>query len=140
MASISRVQLHDLAEAKLADAQLLFANQRFSNAYYLFGYSVEIALKACVAKHFVADALPDKTLAQKIFTHRFPELVGLAGLTVHLDTTMKADGVFKSHWLAVNGWSEEARYASFDEIECKTMKYAILDPDHGVMRWLKQYW
>ena len=45
-----RVDLQALAQAKLDDAKLLFDNGRFSNAYYLAGYAVELGLKACIAR------------------------------------------------------------------------------------------
>jgi hypothetical protein len=53
--------LKALAQAKLDDAILLFDNKRYSNAYYLAGYAIELALKACIAKQFVADTIPDKS-------------------------------------------------------------------------------
>ncbi len=48
-----------LAAAKCEDATLLLAHARFSSAYYLAGYALELALKACIAKQFAAEVIPD---------------------------------------------------------------------------------
>lgn len=42
----SRLDLRANAQAKLDDAVMLCKTGRYSNAYYLAGYSVEIGLKA----------------------------------------------------------------------------------------------
>jgi HEPN domain-containing protein len=49
MAEISKAQLVDLAENKLADAKLLLEAGRGENAYYLAGYAVELMLKAILS-------------------------------------------------------------------------------------------
>jgi HEPN domain-containing protein len=76
-----RTDLRAMAQAKLDDAVLLLQNGRFSNAYYLAGYAVELALKACIAAQFVADVIPDKSLVNAIYRHTLKDLVGTAGLT-----------------------------------------------------------
>ena len=52
MPSINKTELIKLAEAKARDAHLLLQNERYSNAYYLVGYAVEIGLKAIIAGEF----------------------------------------------------------------------------------------
>jgi hypothetical protein len=59
---------------------LLFENDRFTNAYYLAGYAVEIGLKACIAAQISAETIPDKAFIKSILSHQFGGLVGLAGL------------------------------------------------------------
>jgi HEPN domain-containing protein len=49
-----------MATAKLEDAKLLFESGRYANAFYLCGYSVEFALKSCIARRIAVDAIPDK--------------------------------------------------------------------------------
>lgn len=48
---MNRAELRNLAKLRLAEAQTLLAAARWSGAYYLSGYSVECALKACIAKN-----------------------------------------------------------------------------------------
>ncbi|MEA2988324.1 MAG: hypothetical protein QOG83_1035, partial [Alphaproteobacteria bacterium] len=62
MAPLPRNTLQVLALAKVDDARLLFENQRYSNAYYLYGYGVELGLKACIARQILAETIPDKTI------------------------------------------------------------------------------
>jgi hypothetical protein len=57
---LKRTDLQALARAKFNDAELLFQHGRFSNAYYLAGYTIEIGLKACIAAQVSAETIPDK--------------------------------------------------------------------------------
>ena len=79
-----RADLQKLAEVKLADAILLAENGRYSNAYYLAGYAIELAIKSCIAKQFNAETIPDPKLVQRLYTHHLSELIGLAGLAAAL--------------------------------------------------------
>jgi hypothetical protein len=45
---VDRSQLRQLAADRILDAEHLLSGGRFSGAYYLAGYSVECALKACI--------------------------------------------------------------------------------------------
>lgn len=47
---MDRTQLQQLAELRLRDADALLAARQWAAAYYLLGYCIECALKACVAK------------------------------------------------------------------------------------------
>src|SRR5512134_2472941 len=96
--SLSRFDLQSVAEAKLADAILLFNNQRFSNAYYLAGYAVEIALKACIARHIVAETIPERSFVNEIFRHDLRRLAGLAGLASELKNREVRDPAFAANW------------------------------------------
>ncbi|MDQ2083721.1 HEPN domain-containing protein [Xanthobacteraceae bacterium Astr-EGSB] len=55
-----RIDLQANAEAKSADAKLLLQHGRYSSAYYLAGYSIEIGLKACIALQVAAETIPGK--------------------------------------------------------------------------------
>ena len=72
---MTRADLQKLADEKLSDAQVLFNAKSWSNAYYLVGYALELAIKACIAKSFKADAVPDKDLVIKTYSHEFPKLI-----------------------------------------------------------------
>jgi HEPN domain-containing protein len=65
--SIHKSDLIKIAEAKAGDALLLLQHGRHSNAYYLSGYAVEIALKAIIATEFRHDTFPDRDFVTKIF-------------------------------------------------------------------------
>lgn len=57
---LKRSDLQSLAESKLRDAKILFEHERYSSAYYLAGYAVEIGIKACFARQITAETIPDK--------------------------------------------------------------------------------
>lgn len=77
---LTRADLQANAQAKLDDAILLLKQGRYSNAYYLAGYAVEIGLKACIAAQITAETIPAKEFIKGILNHEFTGLVGLAGL------------------------------------------------------------
>jgi HEPN domain-containing protein len=55
-----RSELQTRAQAKLDDAILLLQHGRYTNAYYIAGYAVELGLKACIAAQIDAETIPDK--------------------------------------------------------------------------------
>jgi hypothetical protein len=59
-ALLTKGDLQQLAELRLMDAVLLHENARYSSAYYLSGYAVELALKACIARQIVQNMIPDR--------------------------------------------------------------------------------
>jgi hypothetical protein len=109
---IARADLQRLADEKLSDAEILFNAKSWSNAYYLAGYAVELAIKACIAKSFKADTAPDKDLVMKTYSHEFPKLIGTAGLTAELQKQVEASQEFGTAWGVVNEWSPDDRYRS----------------------------
>jgi hypothetical protein len=48
---VDRKHLQNLARTRLKDAKALLGRKRWSGAYYLSGYVVECALKACLLNH-----------------------------------------------------------------------------------------
>jgi HEPN domain-containing protein len=131
--------LQRLAEEKLADAKHLLADGRWGNAYYLAGYAVELALKACIAKTFKAETIPDKALVNATYSHNFTNLVGTAELTADLNNRKMAQA-FEINWGVVVQWSEESRYESKGEQEAKDLIAAIEDATDGVLVWIKAHW
>ena len=137
---LRRSDLQAVAQAKIDDASLLAQNNRFSNAYYLAGYAVEIALKACIAKQFTADAIPEKSFVNSIYVHNLKSLVGLAGLSADFKIKGDADPAFAANFALVAQWDPDVRYESSDPMSAQTMIAAIVDPISGVLPWIKQYW
>lgn len=125
---------------KSCDAQILYSAKSWSNAYYLAGYAVELAIKACIAKSFKADTVPDKDLVIKTYSHELPKLIGTAGLTAELQKQVQASQVFGTAWGVVNEWSPDDRYRSNSEQDAKELIEAINDANHGVLAWIKTHW
>jgi len=108
---VNRKELQALAEKRLKDAQVLYRNGRFDGAYYLAGYVVECALKACIAKKTKRhDFPPDKKLIEKIYTHDLSKLLDTAGLAPSLEHEFHNDPALEAKWGIVRDWSERSRY------------------------------
>jgi hypothetical protein len=73
--------LQALAEERARDAEALLNAGQWSGAYYLAGYAVECAHKACIAKQINQYDYPSKELALKAYTHDIRSLLNTAGLT-----------------------------------------------------------
>lgn len=138
--SLKRSDLRANAQAKLDDALILLGQQRWSNAYYLAGYAVEMALKACIAAQFVAEAIPDKSFVNSLYCHDLKKLVTLAGLTAELNQAEDASEEFGANWALVAQWDESSRYDSKDAISAQALLQAISEPNTGVFQWITQHW
>lgn len=137
---MNRTDLQELARIRVREARSLVDASLFDGAYYLAGYAVECALKACIAKKTQEYDFPDKALANKAHTHNLAQLVGVAGLAQELDTKIEEDEVFAVNWAIIKDWSEEARYGRHSESKVRDFYRAVADRRRGVLAWLKDHW
>jgi HEPN domain-containing protein len=137
---VNRVELQQLAETRLAEAQVLLDASRWSGAYYLVGYAVECGLKACIAKGTRQDDFPGKDRVLASYSHNLAQLIGVAGILEELRTESTNDATFSGYWGVVSQWNEESRYKHSPEPDATELVRAVSDPDHGVMRWLRTRW
>ena len=141
-AEVNKADLEQLADLRLAEAVALLGltPPMPDGAYYLAGYAVECALKACIAKQTAQHDFPDKNFATKCFTHKAKELVPLAGLESARAASMAADASLAANWLIVKDWSEDSRYERWTVAEATALLDAIREPSHGVLQWVKGHW
>jgi len=139
---LNRADLQQLAEDRVLDAEALLNAGRWSGAYYLAGYAVECALKACLAKQTGLHDFPDKAIAQRAFTHNVVELLDLAGLRLQLrlDTTPAANPTLGVNWQHVKDWDEKTRYQQKTEAQARRLYQAVTDTVNGVLPWIKGHW
>lgn len=137
---MTKSDLEKLALLLLEDAIFMLRANRCSSAYYLAGYSLELALKACIAKLIQPNAIPDKAFINAIYVHKIDSLLGLSGLRPLFDADAKNDPQLAAHWAIANNWSEDSRYAFWDPFTAASLIQAIHDPDHGVFPWVKSHW
>jgi HEPN domain-containing protein len=105
---LSAAQLKALAQARLADAEVLLQAGRFDGSAYLCGYAVELALKARACK----------TLKWADFPEKDKEFKGLGSFKTHdLDILLRLSGReqyikvnFFAEWTVVSQWNPESRY------------------------------
>lgn len=135
-----RSDLQSLAEAKLEDAGLLLGGGRASNAYYLVGYAVEFALKACIARQISANTIPDREFIRNVYSHEFSKLIGLAGLSGELKRELKDNQPFAVNWAISSEWLPDARYRSYTMYEAQALFEAVGNPDNGVIQWIRRFW
>src|SRR5450759_2634138 len=135
--NMRRTDLQAMAQAKLDDASILLSNKRYSNAYYLAGYSIELGLKACIARQISAETIPDKALIKRILDHQFGTLIGLAGLATALKEQQDKNPNFAANWAVVSEWSPDSRYEQTDAMSAQLIVNAIADPKSGVLQWIK---
>jgi HEPN domain-containing protein len=137
---MNRKLLQRLARERTRDARALLKEKQYSGAYYLSGYAVECALKACIAKSTNRHDFPDLAIVKKCYTHDLGELLKLAGLSVQRDTDMKADDALAVNWTVTKDWSEQSRYATHAQQKAEDLFRAVTDRQHGVLKWLKTRW
>jgi HEPN domain-containing protein len=137
---MNRADLQKLSTVRIREAKILFKAGEYSGAYYLAGYAVECALKACFAKGVKRYDFPDKDRAGKIFTHKLAELARLAKLDTDLAAATKANSKLDGSWLLVCNWTEDSRYSSWTKNEAEAIINAIAGKNDGVLSWIKRRW
>jgi HEPN domain-containing protein len=137
---MNRKRLQALSEIRLREAQALFRAKHFSGTYYLAGYAVECALKACIAKQIKRYDFPDKKRVNDSYTHNLKELAGLSNLNQALLARSETDEAFQANWNLITLWSEKSRYETADGVKAKSLLDAIMESNSGVLPWIRQYW
>lgn len=136
---MNRQDLQNLALTRLEEVEVLLNNHQYSGAYYLSGYVIECALKACIAKQTQEFDFPDKKNVMDSYTHDLEKLVKVAKLDTQFKDILK-DPNFSSRWSMVKDWSEESRYQTHSQQKALDIYLAITDPTHGVLQWLQQHY
>lgn len=137
---MNRADFQQLAELRIAEAAILLANQAWDGAYYLAGYAVECALKACIAKRTKAEDFPDKKQAERAWKHDPNELMIAAGLMGPWQIDAPVGSERYENWKTVKDWNEQARYRRASQHESEALVNAITDAANGVLTWIKQHW
>jgi HEPN domain-containing protein len=139
---MNRADFQKLAELRLREAKVLLDGKRYEGAYYLAGYAVECALKACIARKTKRYDFPpnDKTV-REFYTHDLEKLAKGADLGGALKIKEDSNVQFSLNWAVIKGWKEQARYEPrIDDKRAHDLYSAITDKKHGVLIWLKKYW
>lgn len=138
---MNRVDLQKLAEIRRGDARALLDLKRYAGAYYLTGYSIECALKACIAKQVKRHDFPEKKLVNDAYTHDLERLVKLAGLASDLEKNLKAYPYFELNWTIITDWSESKRYdQNISEAQAKDLYSACVARKYGLLTWIRARW
>ena len=138
---MNRNDLQSLAELRVADAEILLNARRFPAAYYLLGYAVECALKACIARQIKEHDFPDRQLVLDSYTHNLEQLLRISGVKPQFGARVKVDKAFEVNWTTVRDLTEAARYDdNVPEVRARELLIAVMDATSGVLTWLKTLW
>ena len=138
---MNKADLEKLVAVRLSEAETLLSARNFHGAYYLAGYTLECALKVCIAKQVNQYDFPDKKLANASHKHELTELLGVAGLKQVLSQKEKDDEEFRINWSVAKDWSESSRYEpNIEQTKANDLFNAITDENSGILPWLKTYW
>ena len=137
---MDRKELQDLSKIRLKEATALVRLGLFDGAFYLAGYAVECALKACIAKGTRRGEFPDKKKVESSHSHNLLQLIKVAGLEEVCDLHAGKDAAFRNNWGFVQSWSEQSRYRRHRPESARALLAAVSDRRHGVITWIKQQW
>jgi len=138
MAKTKKSDFQALAEKRIREARLLLAANEPDGAYYVGGYAVECAIKACIIKKLsTSDEWPDRNFSELCYKHELVVLLQLADL----ETPMQGVPGVLVKWGKVMPWRETSRYELGRTVGVvKDFLDAIDDPTNGVLTWLKGIW
>jgi HEPN domain-containing protein len=137
---MNRTELQQISELRIRESKALLAAGFADGAYYLAGYAVECALKACIAKRTREHDFPEKKLVNDSHTHNLKNLLQLAELKTELDATIDADPNMESVLDRVQEWSETSRYQRRNAQEAEALLNAIDDEKGGLLPWIRLHW
>ena len=112
----------------------------YDGAYYLGGYAVECAIKACIAKGTERHEFPDRKKVESSHSHNLRDLIKVAGLEDERREKAGNDPEIQRKWDIVEEWSEQSRYRKNLPESARELLMAISDRRHGVISWIKLHW
>jgi HEPN domain-containing protein len=138
---MNRSDFQKLARLRIKEAKHLLDGGYYDGAYYLAGYAIECALKACIAKQTNQYDFPGKKRTLDSYTHNLAQLVRVADLQDELEAAIQNTPSFDANWTVVQRWTEQSRYnIRVSEAEARDLIRAITSPTDGVLSWLKERW
>jgi HEPN domain-containing protein len=139
---MNRSDLQILAKIRLREAKVLFDNRCYQGAYYLLGYAVECALKACIAKQTRRyDFPPERKFVDDSYTHDLSKLLFASSLEPEYRKEITGNPNLELNWLIVKDWSEKSRYAGvISRAKSKELRSAVVSRNTGVFPWIQKYW
>lgn len=107
----------------------------------MVGYSIECALKACIAKQTKKHDFPDKQVADKAWIHDLERLVNTAGISQDLERELKANLALQLNWAIVKDWSENKRYdLTITKAQARDLYSACTTRRNGILPWIRRRW
>jgi hypothetical protein len=137
---VSAKTLQTLSIQYEQDARLLLSNRRHGAANQLIGLALETAFKAVIAKHMLAETIPDKKLIDDTYSHDLAKLCAVAGLSDQLAVDRQANPKLDTSWSIIKDWRIESRYAIVDEASVANLHESAVDEVSGLLQWIRHFW
>ena len=138
---MNRRDFQELSKKRRLEARSLLSAQHYHGAYYLAGYSLECALKACIAKQTRRHQFPDKKLANEAFQHDLTKLLQVSGLQPDFEKELRANSVFQVNWTIAKDWSEVSRYdLTLTQAQARDLYVACTARQNGILSWISRRW
>jgi len=138
---MNRNDFQRVSRLRVKEAKVLLDSDCAPGAYYLIGYAVECALKACIAKKTKRYDFPDRKQVNDSYTHDLEKLVTLAGLRAEFNSDIQSNPIFEDNWDLVREWSEQSRYDDSISIsDARDLYSACTARKNGVLSWIKKWW
>jgi hypothetical protein len=138
---MNRSDLQKLARQRVRESRILLNAAEYAGSYYLIGYAVECALKACIAKQTRRFDFPAKQRVMDSHTHKLGDLLRLSGHATQHAADVNADPTFARRWAVVKDWNESSRYyTSVAPAVARDMYSAVTARQSGVSQWITRRW
>jgi HEPN domain-containing protein len=138
---MNRYDFQKIARIRIREAKVLLDNGFYDGAYYLAGYAVECALKACIAKETKRYDFPEKESAIRMHTHNLRSLLTESKLDSAFQLETSKNKIFEQNWSVTKDWSERYRYSlRSDKKAAEDLYSAITSRTNGILIWLKKHW
>jgi hypothetical protein len=142
--AVNRADFQQLADLRIAEAHALLTLPvpvpMPDGAYYLAGYAVECALKACITKGYRPEEWPEKQFVADCHTHEILKLVRLADLEKDRAADAAANPNLGKNWSIVKDWTEQSRYERHSLAKAQRLYEAVTHATDGVLPWIKVRW
>jgi HEPN domain-containing protein len=138
---MNRKDLQRISRLRVREARILLKEGYYSGAYYLLGYAIECALKACIAKQIRRHDFPDRKLINDSYTHNLETLLKLSGLKTELENAFQSNPSLELNWTIVKDWGIDSRYSDkTSKTTAQDFYSAVTARKSGVLSWLKGWW
>lgn len=126
-----------LSEQRLEEAKALLSNRKYSGAYYLAGYVIELALKGCYCKKVGKYTFPpERETYNQLYSHNLNDILIVSRTKSAYDKAVITDMRLQIAWEVVKDWSEKTRYQIIKKRDAKPMVEAV----EVVLKWIKTLW
>ena len=130
-----------ISQLRLQEATTLLEAGQHAGAYYLAGYPVECALKACIAGQTEPHEFPDRVRAQRANVHDVEQLMEIAQLEADLRDAQARNPALEASWSVIKDWDETSRYErGISGAQAALLVAACSDRTDGLLPWIRSRW